>query len=240
MEYAAAVREAGGARGLFPRHAADQGILYRYIPSDASRDLAFQSGEIDLIYGRYDQAWLNRSAQLPNAKVDMLGPAEIANIHLNMTQKPLDDIRVRQAIAYAIDRAGTRQLARGDVAREPAESVVPAAISASPPRTALLPYDPAEAKKLLAEAGYPNGITIKPIQTTLPAMLSTMQVVQAQLRAAGITSTCSWSITPTFHRRSARTCRRSCITPPRAFPGRGHVPDAVLRLGAASSASRPR
>ncbi|MEM8664567.1 MAG: ABC transporter substrate-binding protein, partial [Pseudomonadota bacterium] len=33
-------------------------IYYRYIPSDASRDLAFQSGEIDMIYGKQDQTWV--------------------------------------------------------------------------------------------------------------------------------------------------------------------------------------
>ncbi len=36
-------------------------ISYRFIPSDASRDLAFQNGELDLNYGRADQAWVNRT-----------------------------------------------------------------------------------------------------------------------------------------------------------------------------------
>src|SRR3546814_11419276 len=35
-------------------------IYYRYIPSDASRDLAFQSGAIDMIYGKQDQTWVER------------------------------------------------------------------------------------------------------------------------------------------------------------------------------------
>jgi peptide/nickel transport system substrate-binding protein len=43
-----------------------------------------------------------------------------------------------------------------------------------------------KSKALLAEAGYPDGVTIKAIHTTLPGMLSTMEAIQAQLRDAGI------------------------------------------------------
>ena len=50
----------------------------------------------------------------------------------------------------------------------------------------LLPYDLDKAKALLKEAGYPNGLTIKIIHTQLPDMLSTMEVLQAQLRKVGI------------------------------------------------------
>jgi peptide/nickel transport system substrate-binding protein len=172
-------------------------ILFRYIQSDSSRDLAFQSGEIDLINGRFEDSWLKRMAQVPNTKVDILGPLEIHNIHLNMTQKPLDDIRVRQAIAHAIDRDAIVKF-RGTSISKPAESVIPGGYLGFAP-IPLLKYDPAEAKKLLAAAGFPNGLTIKSIQTTLPAMLSTMQVVQSQLRAVGINLEFALVDHPTFH-----------------------------------------
>jgi len=50
----------------------------------------------------------------------------------------------------------------------------------------LLPHDPARAKRLLAEAGHPNGITVRSIITNLSNGLTVAQVIQEQLRRAGI------------------------------------------------------
>ena len=75
-------------------------IFYRYIPSDASRDLAFQAGEIDMIYGRQDQTWVERIKKLPSTTVAIMSPGEMSMISLNKTVAPLDDIRVRQAVAH--------------------------------------------------------------------------------------------------------------------------------------------
>jgi peptide/nickel transport system substrate-binding protein len=99
-------------------------ISYRFIPSDASRDLAFQNGEIDVDFGRADQTWANRMKALPHSIVDVFEPGEEGELHLNITVKPLDDIRVRQAIAYAIDRGEMLRWRGKDVSRE-ALSVVP-------------------------------------------------------------------------------------------------------------------
>ena len=80
-------------------------VSYRFIPSDASRDLAFQSGELDLNYGRADQSWVNRTKQQAKTVVDVFEPAELAQLHLNTAAKPFDDIRVRQAVAMAVLRS---------------------------------------------------------------------------------------------------------------------------------------
>jgi peptide/nickel transport system substrate-binding protein len=80
-------------------------IYYRYIQSDASRDLAFQSGEIDMIYGKQDQTWVERISQVPGTKVAVMTPGEMSVIHLNMNMPPLDDVRVRRAVPGAVQRA---------------------------------------------------------------------------------------------------------------------------------------
>lgn len=168
-------------------------IMYRFVPSDAARDLAFQSGELDMIYGRQDQNWFTRTRALPNVRVVAMQPAEMSVIHLNMTMPPLNDIRVRQAIAHALNRDQVVQL-RGRDTSVAAESVVPRGYQGHAPM-ALPPHDIARARALLAEAGHPNGITIRAIHTTLTGMMTVMEAAQAQLRRAGITL----EITPVEH-----------------------------------------
>ena len=160
-------------------------IVYRYILSDASRDLAFTSGEIDLTYGRQDQTWVERMKKEKDVIVDVFDPAELGVLYLNVTKAPLDDLRVRQAIAYAIDRNQIVQFKGKDTARA-GLSIVPSGYLGQSTDVPLLPYDPDKAKALLKDAGHPNGLTIHMIQTNLPGMLTSMEVVQAQLRKVGI------------------------------------------------------
>ena len=160
-------------------------ISYRFIPSDASRDLAFQNGELDVNYGRADQAWVNRTKGQPHTLVDVFAPAELAELHLNTTIKPLDDIRVRQAIAYAINRPEIVRWRGADVSRE-GQSVIPRGYLGFIADNGLVANNIDKAKALLKDAGYPDGITIKMIQSQLPEMLTAAQVFQAQLKRAGI------------------------------------------------------
>lgn len=159
-------------------------IVYNYIPSDASRDLAFESGELDLVYGKQDQTWIERMSSNPDVIVDVMEPAELSNIHLDVTKPPLDDIRVRQAVAHAVDRDAMVEF-RGEKATRPAISMVPQGYLGTID-VGLPPYDPDKAKALLAEAGHGDGVTLHAIHTTLPGMLSTIEAFQAQLRNVGI------------------------------------------------------
>lgn len=173
-------------------------IVYRYIPSDATRDLAFQSGEIDLVYGKQDQAWVERIKKLPGVRVSVMEPAELSALYLNTKLKPLDDPRVRQAIAHAIDRKGLVDF-KGALISRPSVSVVPSGYFGTHETAPQYAFDIAKAKALLAEAGYPNGVTVKTIHTTLPGMQATIEAVQAQLKKAGITLDIELVEHATFH-----------------------------------------
>lgn len=175
-------------------------IVYRFIPSDSSRDLAFQSGELDMMLGRQEQAWVDRMSATPGTKVVAMGPPEMSVLHLNTSQPPLNDIRVRQAFAHAIDANGIWQF-RGKQSSRPAISVVPSGYSGTHDSAPLLKYDLAKAKQLLTEAGFPNGVTIKAIHTTLPGMMSFVEAVQAQLKRAGITLDIQPVEHATFHQQ---------------------------------------
>jgi peptide/nickel transport system substrate-binding protein len=173
-------------------------ITYRYIPADSSRDLAFQSGELDMIYGKQDQTWVDRTSKLPGVKVVAMEPGELSELYLNITVKPLDDIRVRQAIAYAIDRKAIVAFKGAGTSRE-AVSVIPSGYLGTDQKAPIYPYDPVKAKALLAEAGYPNGLTIKTIHTTLTGMQTLIEAVQAQLKKVGINLDIELVEHATFH-----------------------------------------
>lgn len=173
-------------------------IEYRFIPAAATRDLALQNGELDLDFGQSDKTWWERMKKLPHTSVVAVEPTELYMLHLNETHKPLDDIRVRQAVAYAMPREALVKY-RGEEISRVAKSAVGSNYLGFTDDVPLLPYDPAKAKALLKEAGYPDGITLHVIQTSLGSMLDTMQVLQGQMRKAGITLDLQVVEHATFH-----------------------------------------
>ena len=145
-------------------------IVYRPIKSDVTRMAALVSGEIDLVL----DPLLNDIPRLKqNPAIEVIEGPENRVIFLVMDQEnrelkysnvkgrnPLKDLRVRQALYMAIDiDAIQKQVMRGQ--SRPTGAMIPSPSATFPelePR--LLPHDPARAKKLLAEAGYPDGFEL--------------------------------------------------------------------------------
>jgi peptide/nickel transport system substrate-binding protein/oligopeptide transport system substrate-binding protein len=110
---------------------------------------------------------------------------------LNTRTKPLDDRRVRQALVHAIDREavvseiwlGRHSLAKG---------ILPPGTLGFNPKLRGLPYDPARARELLAQAGYPGGRGLPP--TVIWSSARTEEIVREHdrirkdLEAVGITA----------------------------------------------------
>ncbi|GGE32184.1 hypothetical protein GCM10007276_06740 [Agaricicola taiwanensis] len=160
-------------------------IVYRYIRSDASRDLAYESGELDLIYGRQDQKWAERMKAREDTVLDVMEPAYQGTAYLNMSHKPLDDIRVRQAIAHAIDVDQVVNF-KGRLVSEAPVTIFPKATLGADPEAKLPAYDPEKAKELLKEAGFGDGLRLKMVQSQNITSLGPAQIVQAQLKKVGI------------------------------------------------------
>ena len=161
------------------------GINYRFMPDEATRELAFEKNEVDLFYGRREARWVKTQSKKKNTVVDVFGLGELRNLHLNTSQKPFDDIRVRKAIAHAINRDGLETFIGPEVASA-ANSVVPAGYLGHSDSAMVYKHDLAKAKDLLAQAGYGDGLTIKAVITKVESLRLPMLVVQEQLRLAGI------------------------------------------------------
>jgi len=160
-------------------------ITYRYMPDEATRELAFDRDEVDLFYGRREARWVKSQEQKKNLVVDVFGLGELRNLHLNTSQKPLDDIRVRQAIAHAVSREGLVTFIGPEVSSA-ANSVVPAGYLGHSDTAMVYKHDIAKAKALLAQAGFAKGLTLKVIITKVESLRLPMIVIQEQLRLAGI------------------------------------------------------
>lgn len=83
-------------------------------------------------------------------------------IGLNTEMEPYRDVRVRRAIAHAINRE--RVMSVDPIARIPAVGILPPGMFGYSPEPKALSYDPELARRLLAEAGYPGGKGLPPLK----------------------------------------------------------------------------
>jgi peptide/nickel transport system substrate-binding protein len=132
-----------------------QTLIFRPIPEPTARVAALLNGEVDMIVVVPPD-----SIQAIKDNADLTyeqGPSlHYWFIQLNTKVKPFDDVRVRQAVNYAVDKEGlTRDVLQGSAV--PATQPMPAANWSYNPNVAGYPYDPEKAKSLLAEAGYGDG-----------------------------------------------------------------------------------
>ena len=138
-------------------------IIYRFYTDSSTQLAALESGEIDAI--AYETLLLPvtetaRFETLPNLEVlaDMSMGAP-AFFRFNHTEPPFDDVRVRQAMLRAIDRAGlVEALWQGEA--QVANTMFPQAWT-WPEDLDAYAYDPDRARELLAEAGYADGLTLE-------------------------------------------------------------------------------
>ena len=142
-------------------------VVFTPIQSDTTRVAALLSGEVDMIYPipQQDAARINGTG-----KHTVLQGSELRTIFLNMDQSrdellessvkgknPFKDKRVRQAIYQAIDMVAIRDRVMGGTSRIAGTMVAPGINGYDEKLDARLPFDPEASKKLLAEAGYPQG-----------------------------------------------------------------------------------
>ncbi len=172
-------------QGYFRGKPAIDEVMWRFVLSDSSRDLAFQSGQIDMIYGKREQRWVQQVKSRSDAVVNIFGLGEFRTLHINRSIKPLDDIRVRQAIGMAINVDQIVRFVGSDVARKGC-SVVPPGYLGESCSWEITP-DIEKAKALLAEAGHADGITLPVVVSNISSQLPIMEIIQSQLSKAGIT-----------------------------------------------------
>jgi len=159
-------------------------ITYRSVPENGARIAMLQAGEAQFIFP-VPPEMIKILANSPTIAVFNEPSILIRYVALNNMRKPFDDPRVRLALNYAIDKQVFSKVVFSGYS-DPMDSPLPPLLGFYQ-KQGSYPYDPAKAKALLAEAGYPNGFqsTITGLAATLPER--GMQFVQQQLAAVGVT-----------------------------------------------------
>ncbi len=163
-------------------------VTVRFIPDPSAQLAALRAGDVDLVAEVTPEIAFALSAD-PRFRV-VSGPSNVVQIMaINNARPPLDRLDVRRALAHAIDRqAIIAQVFFGY--GTPIGSHLTPAVPFYVDMTHLFPYDPPAARRLLAQAGYGGGLSLRMVLPSNYAQhVRTGEFIVAQLAAVGIRAT---------------------------------------------------
>lgn len=153
-------------------------ITWKVIPEKSAQIASLLTGAVDHVEGIPPDMIARINAGKNTKVVSQPSPVSSVIIMRQDVESPFRDKRVRQAVNYAVDMDTIiKTILSGRATRKP--TPVSPGDAGYNPNVPLYPYDPAMAKKLLAEAGYPNGFTVKLEATPSVDGVYNMEVLQA-------------------------------------------------------------
>jgi peptide/nickel transport system substrate-binding protein len=158
---------------------------FRFINDPSAQVAALLAGDVDAFprFGNLDS--LAQFQSDPRFKVTIGGTEGKTILAMNNKKKPLDDLKVRQAIAYAIDRKAIIDGSQNGIATPIGSHLTP-----NDPGyvdlTGQYPHDPAKAKALLKEAGVTTPLQLSLILPPPPYARKGGEIIAAELAEVGI------------------------------------------------------
>ncbi len=172
--------------GYFGGKPALDKITYKIIPEAASRIAALEAGEVDII-GKVSTSQVPRLQSLDN--IEVVGNPTTRVIFLGMNsiaEGPLQDVRVRKALNYAVDRDLIIEGVLDGYGNKLASISNPEFFGYDA-SIAGFEYNPEKAKALLAEAGYADGLDLDfSVTTSYLNGTDVAQAIAAQLAEVGV------------------------------------------------------
>ncbi|WP_028925003.1 ABC transporter substrate-binding protein [Pseudonocardia acaciae] len=218
------------------------GWTIRFINDDTARQAALFSGDLDLAdppdTGDRGLEAIDQRAELKTVTAPLFGTWYAM---FNTTVKPLDDVRVRRALAYAIDRADFVASAGARTAKPTLSAWgdrLPGGVPDEHTERAGLAYQPDldRARRMLAEAGYANGFDV----TITGPGVRYYEILQAQLAKVGVRVHVKTVDTPTWQ-KAMLSGREPIIVTLIAYRPTPQIPYATFFYGpsAVLGGSRP-
>lgn len=158
-------------------------LTFKPVPENGARIAMLKTGEADFIYPMPAEqvAALESDSSVVIDKVDS---TIVRYVTLNTMKKPYDDVKIRQAINYAIDKEAYVKVVRSGLGTKLDSTMSPKTQYYS--QQTGYDYDPEKAKQLLAEAGYPDGFKAEIWGGNESETVKGMQFFQQQLALVGI------------------------------------------------------
>ena len=164
-----------------------QRVLYRAVPSGASRVTLLRTGQVQWI----DRANVQQVLDMKNDRRVKILETEgraMSSVRMNAGMKPFDNVRVRRAFNYAIDQDKLRQTVFLGTGTN-AASVIPPIVDGYDPSFFEYKFDPDKARALLKEAGHEGGLEVELSFADLYWWEEQMAVqVADQLKQVGVTA----------------------------------------------------
>ena len=175
--------------GYWGEKANVENVFFRVIPEPTARALALQNGEIDAFtYPAMDDI----PALRENPDIDFYETSglNVGYLAMNNEKKPFDDVRVRQAINYAIDKDDIIKAVYGELGQA-ADAPIPPIMWAFKSDIKKYEYNPEKARDLLAAAGLADGfetemLALPVTRPYMPQGQKVAEIVQQQLADVGI------------------------------------------------------
>jgi peptide/nickel transport system substrate-binding protein len=166
-----------------------QRVRFAVVPDDTTRALELRKGSADVESNALSLDTVMALVNDPHLQVLHASGTVLAYLAFNLRDPILKNVRVRQAMAYAIDRQPLIHYLMHDFAR-PAASLLPPESWAYSDAVRVYPHDPQRARQLLDQAGYRavNGVRFHLTMKTSPEVSTRMlaAVLQQQLHDVGI------------------------------------------------------
>jgi peptide/nickel transport system substrate-binding protein len=134
-------------------------VTFKVIPESSTRLAELQTGKIDIMK-RVEVAQADTVKQSDFLELKEVGTPTVFSLRFDTAQEPMDDVRVRQAINYAIDKDAIIKEILGGFGK-PISTFQSDLSFGNNPDLKPYPYDPEKAKALLAEAGVAEGTTLE-------------------------------------------------------------------------------
>jgi peptide/nickel transport system substrate-binding protein len=175
-------------------------VRFAVVPDAVTVALELEKGSVDVASNELTLDLVHALETRPGLKTETNEGSPVMYLNFNVARGPLAEVRVRQAIACAIDRQAIVDAVWRGKARL-ADTLLPAGHWAAADEATLAhwPHDVARARSLLAAAGYSHGLQLEMKTSTDETTRLLAEILQQQLAAAGITLTLRSSEFGTFY-----------------------------------------
>ena len=161
-------------------------IVIKIVQNGQTAVNAMKTGQIDVYKGDYTSAASAKSAGMSTVGLPVILQGLSLIDRGGEVSEPLGDVRVRQAINYAIDRDAVTKALLGTSGTPTVQTVIKGGDGYSPDYADHYAYNPTKAKQLLKAAGYPNGFQLPVLAATFVGFDTMAEAIAGQLSKVGI------------------------------------------------------